>query len=82
MSAKSKAQRRLFALALALKRGNLDKKYLDKMPEQTKEAIKDLSELSEETLRKYAGTNQKKRRKDGSVGKRNAIPEKVKQKKK
>lgn len=69
--AKSKSQRRLFYMALAYKRGELDKKYAS-------DKIKKLSELSDDTLHDYAATKQKKRKKDGSVGKRNAIPEKVK----
>lgn len=73
--AKSKSQRRLFYMALAYKRGELDKKYAS-------DKIKKLSELSDETLHDYAATKQKKRKKDGSVGKRNAIPEKVKKTKK
>lgn len=69
--ARSKSQRRLFAMALMYKRGKLDPKYHS-------DAIKKLSEQPEETLHRYASTKQKKRRKDGSVGKHNAIPQKVK----
>lgn len=72
----SKSQRRLFALALLYKTGRLDDglisggEYLDK--------IKKLSELPEDSLRSRAQTKQKKRKKDGTISKRNAIPQKVK----
>lgn len=69
--AKSKSQRRLFYMALAYKRGELDKKYAS-------DKVKKLSQLSDETLHDYAATKQKKRKKDGSIGKRNAIPERKK----
>lgn len=73
--AKSKAQRRLMAMALAYKRGKLDKKYAS-------DSIKKLADsMSEEKLLQFASTKQKKRRKDGSIGKRNAIPNKVKKSK-
>lgn len=68
VSARSKAQRRLMAMALAYKRGDLKSKYVN-------DTIKNLSKtISEETLEDFASTNQKRRRKDGSVGKRNNIP--------
>ncbi len=70
--AKSKSQRRLFALALKQKRGQLDKKY-------SNQTIKKMAKsMSEETLHNFAATKQKKRRKDGSIGKRNNIPTYVK----
>lgn len=68
--AKSKSQRRLFAMALAYKRGELK-------ASEVSDEIKELSELPEETLENKASTKQKKRRKDGSIGKRDAIPERV-----
>lgn len=69
--AKSKAQRRLFAMALAHKRGELDSKYHS-------DEVEKLSKLPVKTLKDFAKTNEKKRRKDGSRGKRNNIPNKVK----
>ena len=70
--AKSKSQRRLMAMALAYKRGKLPAKYAS-------DTIKKLSKsIGQDTLHDFAKTNQKKRRKDGSVGKRNNIPYKVK----
>ena len=63
----SKAQRRLFAMALAYKRGKLDSKYVS-------DDIIKLSKLETDILEERAKTKQKKRRKDGSVGKRDAIP--------
>lgn len=72
--AKSKSQRRLMAMALAYKRGKLPEKYAS-------DSIKKLSKtIDQEGLHDFAKTNQKKRRKDGSVGKRNNIPYKVKKK--
>lgn len=72
--AKSKSQRRLFAMSLAYKRGKLPEKYAS-------ETIKKLSKsIDQQTLHDFAKTKQKKRRKDGSVGKRNNIPYKVKKK--
>ena len=69
--AKSKAQRRLFGMALAYKRGKLTGNVSD--------SIKKMADsITEEKLKQYAGTKQKKRKKDGSIGKRNAIPYKVK----
>lgn len=73
--AKSKAQRRLFGMALAVKRGT----YNGTPPPHVKKMA---DSMTEEKLIQYAGTKQKKRRKDGSVGKRNAIPYKVDKKKK
>jgi hypothetical protein len=73
--AKSKVQRRLFAMALAYKRGKLKAKYAS--PEVRKLA----GSLSASKLREFAKTNELKRRKDGKVGKRNNIPERVKKKK-
>jgi hypothetical protein len=74
--ARSKKQRRLFAMALLYKRGQLDPKYAS-------DSIKKLSDsLSEDKLHEFAATKQKKRKKDGTIGKRNAIPEKVKKPKK
>lgn len=52
ISAKSKVQRRLFGMALAHKRGKLDKKYI------TPQIEKLSSEFSETKLAKIAGTNQ------------------------
>lgn len=70
--AKSKSQRRLMAMALAYKRGKLPDKYVS-------DTIKKLSKsIDQQTLHDFAKTNQKKRRKDGSIGKRNNIPYKVK----
>lgn len=74
MVAESKAQRRIFAMALLHKNGKLPKKYVT-------EEIEELSELPEATLRKFAETNQKKRKKDGSIGKRDNIPHYVDKKK-
>lgn len=74
--AHSKKQRRLFAMALLYKRGQLDSKYAS-------DSIKKLSDsLTEEKLHEFAATKQKKRKKDGSIGKRNAIPQLVDKKKK
>lgn len=72
--ARSKAQRRLFAMALMYKRGKLDSKYHS-------DSIIKLSKLPEKTLHDFAATNQKRRRKDGSIGKRDRIPQKVKKSK-
>ena len=69
---KSKSQRRLFGMALAYKRGKLDSKYA------SDEIKKMANSMDQETLHNYAATKQKKRRKDGSVGKRNNIPDYVK----
>ena len=52
----SKAQRRLFAIALQYKRGNIEKGDLE--PEYAEEIIK-ISELPEETLQKFAKTKEK-----------------------
>lgn len=69
---KSKSQRRLFGMALAYKRGELPAKYAS-------DEIKKMSKsMDQETLHNFAATKQKKRRKDGSVGKRNNIPDYVK----
>lgn len=65
--AASKAQRRLFGMALAYKRGELNSKYVSK-------DIEKLSKLPETTLKKFAKTLEKKRKKDGTVSKRNALP--------
>lgn len=66
--AHSKAQRRLMAMAMAYKRGDLSKKYVN-------QTIKKLAKtIDEDTLEDFASTKQKRRRKDGSIGKRNAIP--------
>lgn len=65
--AKSKAQRRLFGMALAYKRGELDDKYVN-------DDIKKLSKLSVKKLQDFAKTNEKKRKKDGTIGKRNNLP--------
>lgn len=72
--ARSKTQRRLFAMALMYKRGKLDSKYHS-------DAVIKLSKLPEKTLHDFAATNQKRRRKDGSIGKRNNIPQRVKKSK-
>lgn len=70
--AKSKSQRRLMAMALAYKRGKLDSKYVN-------DTIKNLSKtIKQDTLEDFAKTKQKRRRKDGSIGKRNNIPNYVK----
>lgn len=69
--AKSKVQRRLFAMALAHKRGKLSGEYVS-------DTIKKLSKLSVETLEGFAKTKEKKRKKDGTISKRNAIPYRVK----
>ena len=70
--AKSKSQRRAMAMALAYKRGKLPEKYAS-------EGIKKMANsMSEESLHNFAATKQKKRKKDGSVGKRNNIPDYVK----
>lgn len=63
----SKAQRRLFAMALAHKRDKLDPKYVNS-------DILKLSKLDTAVLEEKAKTKQKKRRKDGTVGKRDSIP--------
>lgn len=65
--ASSKAQRRLFAMALAYKRGKLDAKYVS-------EDIKKISKLPEDTLDKFAKTKQKKRKASGEISKRDALP--------
>ena len=72
--AKSKAQRRLFGMALSVKRGT----FKGTVPPHIKKMA---DSMTEEKLKQYAGTKQKKRRKDGSVGKRNNIPYKVDKKK-
>ena len=69
---KSKSQRRLFGMALAYKRGKLNSKYA------SDEIKKMAKSMDQETLHNFAATKQKKRRKDGSVGKRNNIPDYVK----
>lgn len=51
MPAKSRDQRRLFGMSLAYKRGELDSKYVS-------DEIKELSKLSEKTLKKFASTKQ------------------------
>lgn len=66
--AKSKAQRRLFAMALAYKNGKLPEKYASDIVKKLSKTVK------EDTLRGFASTNQKKRKKDGSISKRNNIP--------
>ena len=66
--ARSKAQRRIFGMALAYKRGELDNKYI------SQEIKKMANSMSEEKLREFAKTNEKRRKKDGSIGKRNALP--------
>ena len=70
--ARSKAQRRLMAMALAYKKGKLNSKYVN-------DTIKKLSKtIKEDTLQDFAKTKQKRRRKDGSIGKRNNIPDYIK----
>lgn len=70
--AKSKSQRRLFAMALAYKRGKLSDKYAS-------EHIKKMAKsMDQETLHNYAATKQKRRKKNGQIGKRNNIPSYVK----
>ena len=70
--AKSKSQRRAMAMALAYKRGKLPEKYAS-------EGIKKMAKsMDQETLHNFAATKQKKRNKEGSVGKRNNIPDYVK----
>jgi hypothetical protein len=51
MPAQSKAQRRLFALALQFKRGEIP-------ASEVSDEVKDLSKLPEETLRDYAKTKE------------------------
>ncbi len=51
MPAQSKAQRRLFALALQFKRGEIP-------ASEVSDEVKDLSKLSEEKLREYAKTKE------------------------
>lgn len=70
-AASSKSQRRLFVMAYLYKNGKLGNDFAS-------EEIKKLSELPEKTLKQFASTKQKKRKKDGSISKRDAIPEKVK----
>lgn len=71
MPAVSKAQRRLFALAYLYKEGKLESSFVS-------DDVKKLADsLTSEKLKQYASTKQKKRKKDGTIGKRNAIPEKV-----
>lgn len=54
MPAKSKAQRRLMAMALLYKRGQLDSKYIT-------DEIKTIAKgMTEEDLHKFASTKQKK----------------------
>jgi hypothetical protein len=55
--ATSKAQRRLFAIALLYKRGNIEEKELD---EEFADEIKKLSKLPEDTLKKFAKTKETK----------------------
>lgn len=69
--AKSKAQRRLMAMAYLYKHGRLGEKFASA-------EVKELSKLDDSFLKAKASTDQKKKRKDGSVGKRNNIPYKVK----
>jgi len=71
--AKSKSQRRLMAMAYAYKHGKLSEKYASP-------AVVKLSQLKDEFLKQEASTDQKKRKKDGSIGKRDAIPYKVRKK--
>jgi hypothetical protein len=71
--AKSKVQRRLFALAYLYKLGRIEKEFVS-------EQVIKLSDLPETTLRRFASTNQKKRKKDGSISKRNDIPERISKK--
>lgn len=60
------------AMALAYKKGKLDSKYASN-------TIKKLSKtIKEDTLQDFAKTKQKRRRKDGSIGKRNNIPDYIK----
>lgn len=66
--ARSKAQRRLFGMALAYKRGNLNDRYV------SDDIKKMANSMTEDQLKEFAKTNEKKRKKDGSIGKRNAIP--------
>lgn len=71
MPAVSKKQRRLFALAYLHKLGRLEAEFVS-------DEVKKLADsLSVEKLKQYASTNQKKRKKDGSVGKRDNIPLKI-----
>lgn len=69
--AKSKSQRRLMYLALSYKRGNLPEKYASNIVKNLAKTIK------EETLEDFAKTKQKKRKKDGTISKRNNIPERI-----
>ena len=70
MPAKSKVQRRLFALAYLYKHGKLTDEFVT-------DEVKKLSKLPEAKLKQYASTKQKKRNKDGKISKRNAIPERL-----
>lgn len=68
----SKAQRRLFVLAYLYKKGKLDDVTVS-------DSIKEIADtVPEERLREIASTNQKKRKKDGTISKRNALPQRVK----
>lgn len=71
---KSKSQRRLMTMALLHKRGKLADKYITPTIEKLAKTI------SEKDLLDFAETKEKKRKKDGSIGKRNAIPQKVEDK--
>ena len=72
MPAVSKRQRRLFALAYLHKMGRLEGEFV------TQEVKKLSDNLSVSQLRKFAATNQKKRKKDGTTSKVNAIPQVIK----
>lgn len=68
--AKSKSQRRLMAMAYLYKHNRLGEDFAN-------DEIRELSKLPDKFLETKAKTNQKKRKKDGSVGKRDNIPYKV-----
>lgn len=55
MPAKSKVQRRLFGIALSVKRGKTDLKDVNT---KNRDEIELLSKLPEKTLIKFAGTDQ------------------------
>jgi hypothetical protein len=71
MKVYSKAERRLFELAHLYKNNKLDDSFVS-------DEVKELSKLPEATLKSAASTKEKKRKKDGSISKVNAIPERVK----
>jgi hypothetical protein len=75
--AKSKSQRRFFLMAKHYKEGKLDPKVYAGKPE-LEAKLKRLSTYDSDVLAGYTNTFQKKRKKDGTISKHNAIPDRVK----